>query len=397
MEKFRELVHNFPKYAGMISSTKLQRAGGVKADVERWHASGIGQALPMNAVFVNGRRFDLAGSTFNVYDLLEQWRSELNLQSKLASVYTGGVTPLQSKQVLRKVAQVANDLAAGTAVKMSPIEAQMGGPIIRIDVSKGGKYVVHFLNNLEKDEQYRAWPRSLKALTQPSWSLHTIARNMFTLIAVVDPVSVDGAHMLLQLQMILQQMYPIRLGVVVACADDTQEDTAQESLCSKFSRLFANVLAKHGMESASNFAFSAAEKLHENAMTAMQYVSNDEEAALVSRQVLIKDEILLNLFAIASAESENAKRMKPFLVEGAELLANPLQHRDFVINSTLYVSARGLTVNGFSLNGVVAPQGQELGGAVMQMLGREQYLLGHLVKTKVVNPFWIVSSFFVLS
>jgi hypothetical protein len=41
--------------------------------------------------------------------------------------------------------------------------------IVRIDVSKGGKHVVTFLNNLEKDDMYRRWPKKLKQLTMPSW------------------------------------------------------------------------------------------------------------------------------------------------------------------------------------------------------------------------------------
>jgi UDP-glucose:glycoprotein glucosyltransferase len=89
-----------------------------------------------------------------------------------------------------------------------------GGPIIRIDMSKGGKYVVYFINNLEKDAQYKQWPRSLKQLLYPSWSLHTIARNMYTLIMIIDIFSSDGAQLLYQMNMMMQQQFPIRFGMV---------------------------------------------------------------------------------------------------------------------------------------------------------------------------------------
>ena len=50
----------------------------------------------------------------------------------------------------------------------------MGGSIVRIDVSKGAKHVVTFVNNLEKDSMYARWPRALKQLSYPTWSLHSI-------------------------------------------------------------------------------------------------------------------------------------------------------------------------------------------------------------------------------
>ena len=45
---------------------------------------------------------------------------------------------------------------------------------MRIDVSKGAKHVVTFVNNLEKDSMYARWPRALKQLSYPTWSLHSI-------------------------------------------------------------------------------------------------------------------------------------------------------------------------------------------------------------------------------
>ena len=134
----------------------------------------------------------------------------------------------------------------------------MGGSIVRIDVSKGAKHVVTFVNNLEKDSMYARWPRALKQLSYPTWSLHSIQvhipphditirlsmntacisylpllsilphpvsaqyspqRNLYTLLAVVDPVTIEGAALLLQLQAMHQQQYPLRFGVVLACEE----------------------------------------------------------------------------------------------------------------------------------------------------------------------------------
>lgn len=89
--------------------------------------------------------------------------------------------------------------------------------IVRIDVSRGGKHVVTFVNNLEKDAAYKRWSRSLRMLNMPSWSLHTISRNLYTLIAVIDPLSLDGAALSMQMNMMWQQQFPVRFGVVLMC------------------------------------------------------------------------------------------------------------------------------------------------------------------------------------
>ena len=51
---------------------------------------------------------------------------------------------------------------------------------------------------------------------------------MYTLLAAVDPVSLEGAALLLQLQAMHQQQYPLRFGVVLAC-EETQS-LAQHTL-----------------------------------------------------------------------------------------------------------------------------------------------------------------------
>lgn len=113
-----------------------------------------------------------------------------------------------------QISSIAIDLAYGGG-KDSSTASMFGGTIIRIDMSKGGKYVFGFLNNLEKDAQYKPWPRSLKQLLYPSWSLHTIARNMYTLIIVIDVLSIEGGSMIFQMNMMQEQQFPVRFGIVV--------------------------------------------------------------------------------------------------------------------------------------------------------------------------------------
>jgi len=149
--------------------------------------------------------------------------------------------------------------------------------IIRIDVSKGGKHVVSFLNNLEKDAMYRGMPRSLKQLLYPSWSIVAVARNLFTLISVVDLFSEEGASLLMQMYMMVQQQYPVRMGLVLACdqaraptstsssssASTSDTSSSSDSIHCDFCRLFAALKHDYSEEDAHSFALSVASYLLE--------------------------------------------------------------------------------------------------------------------------------------
>ena len=51
----------------------------------------------------------------------------------------------------------------------------------------------------------------------------------------------------------------------------------------------------------------------------------------------------------------------------------------FISNSTEYVAARGFPLNSFSVNGIVR-ESTDLNNGLMQLLGREQYMLAQLVQ-----------------
>lgn len=50
------------------------------------YSSGVLNMIPTNAVFLNGKRTELGGNTFNLFDLLQQLQDELALTDKLASL-----------------------------------------------------------------------------------------------------------------------------------------------------------------------------------------------------------------------------------------------------------------------------------------------------------------------
>lgn len=157
MNKFTEIVQNFPRVASKVSSTKVSTT--VRNDLSRFLESSMHHQVPMNSMFINGKRVDLSASTFNIFDLFADIRGELQTLSKLSSL------PI-NREVKKQIALIASNINQNKGSSSSSSSST-----VRIDVSKGGKYVVNFLNNLEKDPMYRSMPRSLKQLVLPSWQL----------------------------------------------------------------------------------------------------------------------------------------------------------------------------------------------------------------------------------
>lgn len=335
MDKLKELTQNFPTHASVVSTTRVERK--LRSEALNWYNSGLMGLLPSNSLYINGRRFDLSGNTFNIFDVLKTCRSELALHQKIVAA---GL-PLEWQQAVLQLA---------ASVSAAVTDNRKGENIIRIDVSKGGKNVVNFLNNLEKDEMYAMWPKSLRQLLYPSWSIQTIARNIYTLIGVVDLLSEDGANLFMQFNMLYQQQYPIRFGSVFSCSSVISVEHSQnEHFCRLFSHLKSQISSEVAMEFAGHIA--------SNVLGLSQ---------------------LGEAITVATVDS----LYKSFLFERSlEVPRLVIVHdeNDVVFQTRQYLEARGLSANSYSLNGIVF-QSSTIAPSFMQVLGREQFLVTQLYR-----------------
>ena len=374
MDKFADIAQNFPRLASLVSSTKV--SSSVRRDVERLVESGVLHALPANSLFINGKRTDVGGNTFNIYDVLEEVQEELLSQGKLSGLRL-------DRSTKKGLVQVANNVGGSASGEASAF----GGPINRIDVSRGGKYVVHFLNNLEKDPQYKAWPSSLKQLLYPSWSLHTIAKNLYTLISVVDVMSVEGATILMQVQMFLQQ-YPIRFGVALSCTSSSGTSTAaveaygtisssgEFATSEDFCRLYAHVRASYESAFSNAFLFAVTEAVYEAYNMAQATGELDASGRITKAQLV---DVYTNIIATLS----EAWTTSSYTAEAQEVL-KAQSYSDYLRNTSLYLDARGLPVNSYSLNGIVVND-INLQSTLMQLISREQYIMTQYYQKKVIT------------
>ena len=238
------LLHNFPKHASSLSSVRVDEE--LKEAVMHYYRSGAMGAIPLNSLFINGLRVDLSAATLNIFDIISNIRQELKNSDYLTQK---GVSAEVKKELLRHAAGLTSgDGGVNPAASREEQMMEFVKSVKRVDVSKGGKYAIQFLNNLEKDAQYKRLPKSVMTLLQPSWQLTGLARNIYTLVVVVNPVSVEGASLLFQLNQVYEQQYPVRIGVVWACNAPLSPAAVNGASAEDVCRLFSEAKSTYGFK-----------------------------------------------------------------------------------------------------------------------------------------------------
>ena len=367
--KLADIAHNFPARASAISSIKVSQE--LRAGLEALAHSGLLHHLHPSSAYINGIRVDIGGNTFNVYDFLDEIKKEIVHMEQLASLEeVPAALRDEVKQLSRKLS--SDDSTAE--------DSPRGGRAVRIDVSRGAKSVVTFMNNLEKDQMYKRWPKSLRQLLFPSWSLQTIAKNMYTLIVNVDPLTFDGVSILMQINMMWQQQWPVRFGAVLAV---TSGPAAAPGMASSHDvcRLFALALREYSTKAAVAFLVDVSEAAGES----FQLLAGASEADIAGdTPAQVTRDMAVALFAQSAFGTKASESQRDIRTRAEAVLADENVYADFVSNSSIYLNARGLAINSFSLNGIVR-QTSDMQSALMQILGREQYLMTSYYQNKKIT------------
>ena len=206
LRRLTEIAQNFPTEVNVISNVKVTPELRIEIE-ENLNSAMLRQGFlggGGSSLFVNGRAFNIDLNTFNVFSLLRTIRAEAQQLEILKSFRLPASAGLTLLEVATK----------------SSADAELGQERgreseVRIDIVTGSKGAIHFLNNIEKDFQYKKWPRSLRHLLYPSWSLHALRRNLYTLICVIDPTTEDGLRSLRSMGQLYRNLYPIRFGLVL--------------------------------------------------------------------------------------------------------------------------------------------------------------------------------------
>lgn len=179
-------------------------------------------------LYVNGRPVPIDRPSFNVFELYELIKEEQtaleNLQQQLEGLSSEALSAVQTAWSMGPDA-LAGETGSGSSGAASKV--------IRVDVGRGGKKAILYLNDIEKDAQYASWPRQLQQvfMAMQFGAPPTVRRNMFTILAVMDPlVTKDtNAGILLGTQL-MQSQFPVRMGVLIVNEQDL--DTCIERITS---------------------------------------------------------------------------------------------------------------------------------------------------------------------
>jgi hypothetical protein len=191
------------------------------------------QKLRAGTLYINGRVHYLDQPSFNVFEILSTLREEHlavdRMQKQFASLlpsiaalkdvqkaWTGGKLFLQGDH---------DDNSDDSEEGQLPEESETP---IRIDVGRGWKKAVVYMNDIEKDSQYKSWSTSLRQMlmSMQYGRPPSVRRNLFTLLAVMDPINdPSNAGLNLGLQL-MQNAYPARNGLLLVDKDHLKDCAA---------------------------------------------------------------------------------------------------------------------------------------------------------------------------
>jgi UDP-glucose:glycoprotein glucosyltransferase len=195
------------------------------------------------ALFVNGRRVPIDRPSFNVFEFLNVMKEE---QAELEKMQTR-LSPFLSHEALLQVQRAW--IMGEEALADGDGDSRHHDDTVRINVGRGYKGAVLYVNDIEKDSQYENWPRQVRNMVfaQAMGGSPAVRRNMFTVLGVADPLfdDDDNPGIMLATQL-MQGEYPARLGVLIvnqgdlnACMEWVRKEKPEDDVPCPVSPVFA--------------------------------------------------------------------------------------------------------------------------------------------------------------
>ncbi|KAE9555965.1 hypothetical protein FO519_000821 [Halicephalobus sp. NKZ332] len=191
-----DISQNFPTRARSLVQTKLNAA--FKTEVEENQAL-FKQDLQVqegeNALYINGINVDVDSlDIFQLFDVINQ-------EEKLSSAFFEMGFRREYMNLVFNV-DLSEDKTGGYAIDYREAYPD-------------------YINNLDKDKHYKEWGNSVKLMLQPYFPgmIRPIARNIFTLIIVVDPAAPESLNLIKTAHTFFVHQVPLRIGFVFAVND----------------------------------------------------------------------------------------------------------------------------------------------------------------------------------
>ena len=213
------ISQNLPSLASALVNVKIP--DNITAGAEVFENE---LALKSGRIYINGRPMALDSPSFNVFEILNRIREEERAIKRIDAIF-GPLFGKGGRNLVRNA--WIQGAAFGEQVDDGKDDSP-GGPSdqnIRVDVGRGWRDAVIYLNDIEKDSQYSKWPRSVRNMIQSMQfgMPPVVRRNVFTILAVIDPMK-NPMLSIFQLGMqLVQNSYPARIGVLWVSQEDVDE------------------------------------------------------------------------------------------------------------------------------------------------------------------------------
>ncbi len=300
LDTLLQVTSNFPRYSSLLASTNASKDFILehRGNRERFLPSGY-SVFWINGVQIEPRQI-------NAYSLLDHLRRERRIITELKDL---GLTSTEAISLLSSevIAEAqANDVAQRFDWR---------------DDSESNK-VLMWLNDLEQDKRYAAWPSSLRTLFQRTYpgQLPQVARDIHNLVVPIDMGNIKDIELVCtSLQSLVRRSVPIRMALIPTGTTETADF---------YAKVAYHVLDTYGLTALMNF-FSdvvASKKLAPspeksfNAAIKARTLRQGKESQ--SYQDILHDE---NLGLQLQARNEYLQRLAlggpdpPFLINGVVL------------------------------------------------------------------------------
>lgn len=225
LERLLQITSDFPRYSSVLASTNASKEflSEHRANREQFLPSGY------NVFWINGVQIE--PRHINAYSLLEHLRRERRIIGDLEKI---GLTPSEA------VSLMSSEIIAETQANESPQRFDW-----RDDLEENK--VLMWLNDLEQDKRYSAWPSSLRALFGRVYpgQLPQVARDIHNLVVPIDVTDIRDIELVTTaLQNLVKRSVPIRIALV---------PTGIGALADTYSKLSYHILDTYGLGTLMSF------------------------------------------------------------------------------------------------------------------------------------------------
>lgn len=261
LETLRGVSENLPSVAHSLSNVQVPDSLEDLAEEASTLATKVGAVSPgwgdaAFGLFVNNHIVDVERPSFNVFDLLGVLRIEdkrlRELERKVQPILKDGLSMWKGNEEdkasaewaglnsarrlfdmgMERLKQMGKTGFGETALTENEEEEEEDNPEavekFRVDVGRGGRNAILYLNDIEKDPQYRSWPVSMQEMLYRSQfgAAPTVRRNLFTMLLVLDPGSKADVPALNVVEQLMNSKFPLRLGVLLVNGEDLLNGSA---------------------------------------------------------------------------------------------------------------------------------------------------------------------------